>query len=302
MEQTLNFLKMNSKVINWNEKLNEANVNKAREKGIYVKYPKGSSVVITGAAAQWAGKGKGTDPTMTYSTKYRIAAPLQTLQAAMAANQLPRDLLANAYTLDSAGPSGLLSSAYQAEIMTRKAELESGQNTSFFSLRDVPGILAASKDPKNWEIKDKKTKKAGGASGAARRGNIVPLNLKLAGLAEGKIIKVSQLDKDGKGARVVDLAANSKSLKRVDGLRITSNNMEGFNNALDQLVKQGSITLPNADEFRRRFSIQLTGAIGPASPYASGTSSPGYASPASPYSRNVSPAALAIGSPRTIGE
>lgn len=296
---------MSTKVINWNEKLNDANVNKAREKGIYVKYPKGSSVVITGAAAQWAGKGKGTDRTMTYSTKYRIAAPLQTLQAAMTASLLPRDLLENAYTSDSAGPSGPLSSAYQAEIMARKSELERGQNTSFFSLSDVPGILAASKDPKNWEVKDKKTKKAGGASGAARRGNIVPLSLKLAGLADGKIIKVSQLDKDGKGARVVDLAANSKSLKRVDGLRITSNNMEGFNNALEQLVKQGAVTSINADEFRRQFSLQLTGAIGPASPFASGTSSTGYASPASLYSQNGSPTASAFavgGSPRMGGE
>jgi len=293
---------MNSKVINWNEKLNEANVNKARGKGIYVKYPKGSSVVITGAAAQWAGKGKGTDPTMTYSTKYRIAAPLQTLQAAMAQGRLPNNLLEDAYTLESAGLGGLLSSAYQAEITARKMELGSGQNTSVFSLSDVPGILAASKDPKNWMVKDKKAKKAGGASGAARRGNIVPLSLKLAGLADGKIIKVSQLDKDGKGARVVDLAANSKSLKRVEGLKITSNNMEGYNNALDQLVKQGSITAPNADEFRRRFTMQLTGA-GPASPFASGASSPGYASPSrSPYSANVSPAAFAIGSPRSYGQ
>jgi hypothetical protein len=294
--QTLNFEKM-SKPINWGDKLTAVNIEKARANGMYVKYPKGTGGVrITGAAAQWAGKGKGTDPTMTYSPNWRVAGPLAVLQEAIRLGQLPQDLLVNAYTKDTAGnPSAQLYAQYMMEVRAREAVLASGQKVSIFTLADVPGILEASKDVKNWVTKDKKTKKAGGAAAAPRRGNIVPLSTKLTALAPGKIINVSKLDASGKGARVSD-KTDKMRLKHVAGLEIASNNAAAYSLALDQLVAQGAVTADNAATFRAQFA----GGAGAASPFGvpqvqQVAGSP-FGSPAS--SRGSSPIGQLGGSPR----
>lgn len=256
------------KPVNWPGKINEETIAKARLGGYYSKYPKASPAYITGASAQWAGTGKNTERTMTYSPKYRIAGPLAQLQGAMQRGELPADLLEIAYTAQSAGAQGSpLHAQYMVEIRAREASPKG--STAIFSLRDVPAILLASKDSKNWVTKDKKAKKAGGAS-APRRGNIVPLGVKLLSLLPGKIINVTKLEPSGKGPRVIN-QSDKMRLKHVPGLQIASSDAAAYSMALDQLVAQGSLTIENAAEFRRQFA----GGAGAASGFNSAASSPG---------------------------
>ncbi len=204
---------------------------------------------------------------MTYSPKYRVAGALALLQGAMQRGELPADLLENAYTSQSAGaPGSPLHTQYMAEVRAHKAAPKA--STAVFSLRDVPGILQASKDPKNWVTKEKKAKKAGGAA-APRTGNIVPLSVKLSTLLPGKIINVTKLKATGKDARVIN-QSDKMHLKHVPGLQIASSDAAAYSMALDQLVAQGAMTVENAAQFR----AQYAGGAGAGSPFGSAASSP----------------------------
>ena len=262
-----------AKVFDFRQKWNAAAVAKARADGKYAKYPTGTAVVIGGSVNKWKPTGKDSDPSFTYSTTQRVAGPYAALQAAVQRGELAQDTLVNAYTRESAGPGGPLQAMYEQELAAHRAKPKAAAKAPLFTLSDVPGILAASKNKDNWVTKDKKKGKKGkGAAAGPRKANIVPLSKKLRDLAPGKILNVSGLKDTGAGARTIT-QSDKMRLKYVPGLQIASSKPETYALALNLLVAENAITEAQARQFNAAYGGAAAAA--PISAVSSAASSPG---------------------------
>lgn len=202
--------------------------------GTYVRVPSDGTLRITGSEQIWNGTDKKrAEPNLIYDVKLRLAGTEADLR------RVGSDM-SYYYSFANTREGQIMHADIQAEKDRRDTMLSSSVEVKRVTMADLPGLLAASADSKNWTlVREPSTQKGKKASGTgARKGPTVELRPKLENLKAGEWIVVNKLDKYGSGARKSVRRAGSR-IPSVGNLPIASNNRETYLLALRLLKEQG---------------------------------------------------------------